>query len=162
MNSWIPLTSNKYPPVGVSVQVTYLGCDDGKPYCDEFAYNNGHGRDDWRWSSDNSDVEVRILAWRYNDDAYNPSNPSYQNGYNTAVRRCVSDEYVRVSKELQSTKLKYSEVYEQLHDKSISHSDYLDKEKYLKILQNDIQRLEVELNTWDAAREICLNVVDGG
>lgn len=167
-NGWIPISSGKYPPSLKDVQVTYVlssQSTDHKYYkCDVFAFlaPAEQSLDSIRWinTSTGKDLDLDIIAWRYNDDAYNPESKTASNKYNSTVRRYISDEYVRVSKELQSKKLQCSEIYEQLHDKSISHSDYLDKEKYLKVLQNDIRRLEVELNTWDAARELCLNATD--
>lgn len=167
-NEWIPISSGKYPPSLKDVQVTYVlssQSTDHKYYkCDVFAFlapaEQSLGSIRWISTSTGKDLDLDIIAWRYNDDAYDPHSRQGSNRYNSAVRCYISDEYVRVSKELQLKKLQYSEIYEQLHDKSISHSDYLDKEKYLKILQNDIRRLEVELNTLDAAREICLNTTD--
>lgn len=59
-SSWIPVTEN-YPDENISVQVTYVGYNDGVRYCDGFAYWDG---EKWFWSLDDSTCEVRIVAWK--------------------------------------------------------------------------------------------------
>ena len=68
-NNWIPVSSGLYPDDGEKVQVTYLGWYDKKPYCDEFAYRLDGG---WLWSTDDSEVKVEIIAWKYNCEPYVP------------------------------------------------------------------------------------------
>lgn len=67
MNEWIPVESGKFPKEREQVQVTYLGYNDGKPYCDMFAsYHKGT----WFWTYSEEEVLVKITAWRQNNDAY--------------------------------------------------------------------------------------------
>ena len=66
-NNWIPTSSGLLPDDNEDVQVTYLGFEDGKPYCNEFAYVYD-GK--WHWSSDGEISMVKITAWRYNNDPY--------------------------------------------------------------------------------------------
>lgn len=84
--------------------------------------------------------------------------------YNTRVRQAISDECVRCSKEMQSVRLKIVEVSDRLvHGKNtLSYSDYLDLEACKRNLINQLAELQVESNTWDKAREICLNIADEG
>lgn len=170
MNSWVPISCGKYPPLLADVQVTYeIGSmASGHKYykCDMFAYvvesEDADNRFVWRDSNSGVPIDAKVIAWRFCNDAYNPESKTASNKYDSTVRKCMSDEYVRVSKERTSLMLKMSELQEQLHDKNITHSDYIDKEKYLKSLEHEIEKLSIQMDTWGAAREICLNVVDGG
>lgn len=67
-NGWIPVSSGLFPEEKEIVQVTFIGFNDGKPYCDEFAYiENGS----WHWVYDSDDeVRVKITAWKYNCKPY--------------------------------------------------------------------------------------------
>lgn len=67
---WIPVSSGKLPKDRENVQVTYLGCYDNKPYCDEFAYRD-NGK--WIWTSDGSVSKVPITAWKPVGKAYEES-----------------------------------------------------------------------------------------
>lgn len=65
--TWIPVSTGKFPDDMEDVQVTYIGFTDGRPYCDEFAYRNGS---QWRWSHDDGVVMVDIIAWKHNCKPY--------------------------------------------------------------------------------------------
>lgn len=64
---WIPVRTGCFPKDKEHVQVTYIGFNDQKPYCNEFAYRED-GK--WYWSSDDSYVIVDITAWKYNCKPY--------------------------------------------------------------------------------------------
>ena len=64
---WIPVSSGMYPADNENVQVTFLGYEDGKPYCDAFAYRKS-GK--WLWSIDGMNVKVTITAWKANCEPY--------------------------------------------------------------------------------------------
>lgn len=67
---WIPVSSGKFPKDEEKVLVTYLGYDDNKPYCDEFAYRyNG----EWFWYPDQVSSKVPITAWKPVGKAYEES-----------------------------------------------------------------------------------------
>lgn len=67
MNEWIPISSGLKPEEKEEVQVTYIGYNDGKPYCDEFAHiSDGI----WYWTNSDDEVMVRITAWKYNCEPY--------------------------------------------------------------------------------------------
>ena len=71
-NKWIPV-SKELPKEREDVQVTYLGYNDNKPYCNGFAYylhDDTYCSSGWYWSTDDSKVIVKIVAWRINNDAY--------------------------------------------------------------------------------------------
>lgn len=60
-NDWIPVNSGLFPDDMETVQVTYIGWFDGKPYCDSFAYRN---EDKWYWTESNCETKVKITAWK--------------------------------------------------------------------------------------------------
>lgn len=64
---WIPTNFGYYPQNGERVQITYLGCMDGKPHCDEIAYRIG---DEWRWGNDGAKANVQITAWKHINEPY--------------------------------------------------------------------------------------------
>ena len=67
---WIPVSTGNFPKDEEKVLVTYLGYDDNKPYCDEFAYRyNG----EWYWYPDQVSSKVPITAWRPVGKAYEES-----------------------------------------------------------------------------------------
>lgn len=82
--------------------------------------------------------------------------------YNTLVRQAISDEYVRCSKERQLIQGKIIDASQRLANgkNTLSYSDYIDLKNYIFKLESQHSSLTVELNTWDKAREICLNIAD--
>lgn len=84
------------------------------------------------------------------------------NLYNSRVRQAISDEFVRCSKERKSLQDKIVDISQRLvNEKSaLPYSDYVDLKNYITELELEHSNLNVELNTWDKAREICLNVAD--
>lgn len=66
---WIPVNSGLYPEEEENVQITYIGYNDGHPYCDAFAY---YCEGEWFWSLNDEEVMVEIVAWRQNCDPYIP------------------------------------------------------------------------------------------
>ena len=70
-NGWIPISSGLFPNDMETVQVTYLGCHDNKPYCDGLAYIK-FGI--WHWSEDSEEVKVKIIAWKKLCEPYKETN----------------------------------------------------------------------------------------
>lgn len=64
---WTPVSSGLLPQKQKNVQITYIGCNDGIPHCDGFAYLED-GK--WYWSLDGSSVDVKVTAWAYSCDPY--------------------------------------------------------------------------------------------
>lgn len=60
-DAWIPVSSGNYPEDATDVQVTYLGYNDKKPYCDEHAYRKDGV---WYWTSSDESIAVEITAWK--------------------------------------------------------------------------------------------------
>lgn len=80
--------------------------------------------------------------------------------YNTEVRQAISSEYRRCNKQ----KAEYEREFEVLTMKLANEGGTLTHNQYLKIsndseyLRRRIEELSIELDTWDKAREICLNI----
>lgn len=68
VDDWIPV-SERLPEEEHSVQVTYLGFHDKKPYCDAAAYLCDG---EWLWSLDESRVDVEVVAWKEFSTPYVP------------------------------------------------------------------------------------------
>ena len=82
--------------------------------------------------------------------------------YNTKVRQAISDKYVECSKSRakamkESEKISLQLAYE---TDGLTYKQYLELNNKLVCLNKEIERLGVEIDTWDKAREICLNVAD--
>lgn len=82
--------------------------------------------------------------------------------YNTLVRQAISDEYVRCSKERKSIQDKIIDASQRLANGKdiLSYSEYVELKSYIAELESQYSSLTAELNTWDKAREICLNIAD--
>lgn len=82
--------------------------------------------------------------------------------YNTKVRQAISDEYVRCSKEKAEAEKEFEKLAVQLanDDGILTHKQYLKLSGDAEYLRRKIEDLGVELDTWDKAREICLNIAD--
>lgn len=87
-----------------------------------------------------------------------------QQRYNERVRQAISDKYVECSKMYTDTHKKCSEVESRLKaenaKKNLSYEEYVDLEKYLNNLKEEMKVLRIQIDIWDAAREVCLNVSD--
>lgn len=85
-----------------------------------------------------------------------------ENKYNAATYKAISYKFIECSKLMKQKKDELAIITDRL-DNSIEtmyHQGYLElKGKYDRISQ-EINDLSVELNTWDKARKICLNVID--
>ena len=66
-NNWIPIEAGFIPEDKENVQVTFLGYNDHKPYCDAFAYIE---KGIWYQTLDDSPVRVEITAWRFSCEPY--------------------------------------------------------------------------------------------
>lgn len=66
-NKWIPISSGLLPKEKEDVQVTYIGYNNGNPYCNKFAYMVDG---EWYWANADDEVKVKITAWKYNCEPY--------------------------------------------------------------------------------------------
>lgn len=82
--------------------------------------------------------------------------------YNTRVRQAISDEYVKCSKERQTKFVEHELAKSDLNLKKheLSYADYIKLQEHCNILGKEIERLSTQLDIWDKAREICLNIAD--
>lgn len=82
--------------------------------------------------------------------------------YNTKVRQAISDEYVRCSKQKAEMEKECEKIALQLANDNgiLTHKQYLKLSGDAEHLRRKIEDLGVELDTWDKAREICLNIAD--
>lgn len=84
------------------------------------------------------------------------------NKYNTAIRNAISHEYVRCGKEKAAAEVAYEEITSKLlaDNGTLSHKQYMTMCTEAERLRKLSEDLQIELNTWDKAREICLNIAD--
>lgn len=84
--------------------------------------------------------------------------------YNERVRQAISDKYVEFSKRYSDTHKECSEAESRLKaenaKKNLSYEEYVDLEKYLNNLREEMKMLRIQIDIWDAAREVCLNISD--
>lgn len=82
--------------------------------------------------------------------------------YNTRIRQAISDEFVRCSKERIEVQTEILSINKQLADEkdTMPHSVYCYLKERAAWLEKRLRDLCIELNTWDKAREICLNIAD--
>lgn len=81
--------------------------------------------------------------------------------YDTLTRCAISDAFVQCSKKISETHQKISEVHSRLQSEkdSLSYKDYVHLQKSYEILLKELHDLTVQRDTWDEAREICLNIL---
>ena len=84
------------------------------------------------------------------------------NKYNTKVRIAISESYRDCGKRLSEVNKKYFTIVERLkYEKdTLPYSQYESLKAESMFLESVIEKLEIERNVWDKAREICLNVAD--
>ena len=84
------------------------------------------------------------------------------NKYNTRVRQAISEELVKCSKRKQEYMMQHAIIMERLASEvdTLSYSEYKRLEKEKDFLLSKYQMEEIELDVWDRAREICLNIAD--
>lgn len=82
--------------------------------------------------------------------------------YNTKVRQAISDEYVRCSKEKSRVIKSIEQISFRLANEKdvLTYSEYLELKNETEYLQRRAGELQIEIDTWDKARELCLNVAD--
>ena len=84
------------------------------------------------------------------------------NKYDTLTRCAISDAFVKCSKQISETHLKISEIHDKLQNEKdlLSYKDYIHLQKSYEMLLQELHDLTIQRDTWDEAREICLNVID--
>ena len=84
------------------------------------------------------------------------------NKYNTRVRQAISDNYVEYSKTKSMLVRERVNVVERLklEKKTLSYKDYISLKERADRLAKEIEELNIQIDIWDKAREICLNIAD--
>ena len=84
------------------------------------------------------------------------------NKYNTRVRQAISDNYVEYSKTKSMLVRERANVVERLklEEKTLSYKDYISLQERADRLAKEIEELNIQIDIWDKAREICLNIAD--
>lgn len=82
--------------------------------------------------------------------------------YNTRVRQAISDNYMEYSKTKAMAEKELENVNERLRleAKTLSYRAYISLQKKSAMLANEIVKLSIQIDIWDKAREICLNIAD--
>lgn len=84
------------------------------------------------------------------------------NKYNTRVRQVISDNYMEYSKTRAMAEKERERVIKrlQLESKTLPYKDYISLQEKADSLTKEIEELTIQIDIWDKAREICLNVAD--
>lgn len=84
--------------------------------------------------------------------------------YNKRVRQAISDKYVEYSKMYADTHKEFLEAESRLKGenakKRLSYDEYVDLGKYIFKLREEMKVLKIQIDIWDAARAICLDIID--
>lgn len=82
--------------------------------------------------------------------------------YNTRVRQSISDNYMEYSKTKAMTEKERENVIERLRleSKTLPYKDYISLQEKADRLAKEIEELNIQIDIWDKAREICLNIAD--
>lgn len=82
--------------------------------------------------------------------------------YNTKVRQAISEKYVECSKSRGALMKELEDVSIRLTNETdkLTYKDYMELKDRGKHLQRKIEDLSIMIDTWDKAREICLDIVD--
>lgn len=84
--------------------------------------------------------------------------------YNTRVRQAISERYVATTKEKCRLSREYEDVFIRLQNgeekNRLTYNKYIELEHKAKELEKKISKIKIEINIWDQAREICLDIAD--
>lgn len=88
-----------------------------------------------------------------------------KNIYDTRVRQAISDKYVEASKKLSQARNECNNLDQKMIDLKkgridMFYGEYLKLERDLEIAKRKLSDVMVELDIWDKAREICLDIAD--
>ena len=85
-----------------------------------------------------------------------------ENKYNTKVRMAISDELVKLGKQISAARQEVCQLTEKLNQGrvTIPYDEYMALERDRDFLNNTLYRYEIERSVWDKAREICLTVAE--
>ena len=80
--------------------------------------------------------------------------------YNTRVRQAISDNYIEYSKTKAMAEREREAVIERLRTekRTLPYSDYVSLQEKAERLAKEFEELNIQIDIWDKAREICLNI----
>lgn len=84
------------------------------------------------------------------------------NKYNITVRRTMSDKYVECTKKKCAISREMIEIDRKLKDgeESLSYREYMELSDRYTSLSEEYKRVSFEIDIWDQAREICLEIAN--
>lgn len=82
------------------------------------------------------------------------------NRYNTTVRKKISEELANANERKANLIRERESIYNQLANRDILHADFLRLKDRIDMIHAELKEVNIEIKTWDAAREICLDVAD--
>ena len=82
--------------------------------------------------------------------------------YNNGILLAIREQYVRTSEERMKLRSRLTKVEETLENEkdTLPYKTYLTIMNEKDILYKKIHDLTVQIDTWDKAREICLDAID--
>lgn len=85
-----------------------------------------------------------------------------ENKYNTKVRMAMSDQLVKLGKQISETRREIIQLSEKLNQgrATIPYDEYIALERDRDFLNDTLYRYEIERSVWNEAREICLTVAE--
>lgn len=82
--------------------------------------------------------------------------------YDTLTRCAISDAFVKCSKQISETERKLTELHIKLEQKkdTLPYKQYIQLQTAYDAVSQELHDLKIQRDTWDEAREICLNVIN--
>ena len=80
--------------------------------------------------------------------------------YHSRVRDMISQKYREVSKERQDLIHRQHDLLRTLEDETIPYKEYVDLSRELDSVREEIKFLNVAINVWDEARELCFQAAE--
>lgn len=85
-----------------------------------------------------------------------------ENCYNTRVRHAISDELIESRNRKHNLVCRCERIRNYLKESedTVKHKEYLNLMDELSHLEDMINTLQISINIWDQARELCMNIAD--
>ena len=87
-----------------------------------------------------------------------------ENRYNTKVRQEMSNKYKETSQKKAELENEWCLISQRLSSNetknTMTYKEYLDLKQKAETIHREINRLSIEREVWDEAREICMDIAD--
>lgn len=87
-----------------------------------------------------------------------------KNRYNTKVRQAMSDKYVKSSQKKKELEDEWCLISQKLSNNetrnAMKYNEYCEMKQKAETIQREINRLSIEREVWDMARELCMDIAD--